>query len=131
MSSKHIEPEKLTSVMMDMLAKYGDEVYEIVQDETKSIAREVASELRRTSPGDYARQWRRKPEKDGKTFYKETVYNGKGQLTHLLEKPHAVGPKKQGKYPAHKGSATDHTGEIAQVEEKYSQKYFNDMVKKL
>lgn len=131
MSSKRVESERLTDVMMDMLVEYGDEVYEIVQDEAKAIAREATSELRRTSPGEYAKQWRRRPEKNGKTYYKETVYNVKYQLTHLLEKAHAVGPKKRGHYPAHKGSATDHTGEIAAVEEKYSKKYFNDLVKKL
>ena len=117
--------------MGKLFKEYGDEIYDTVEAQAKDAARKATSELRRESPGDYAKKWRHKAQKNGKTQYAETVYNTNYRLPHLLEKPHAVGPKKRGQYPAHRGSSTDHTGIIARVEEKYTRKFFNELVIKL
>jgi len=129
--NKHVKPEKLTGLMTDLLKEYGDEVYQIVEEEAKDAARKATSELRQVSPGDYARQWRHRADKNGKTLYRETVYNVKYQLTHLLEKEHDTGPKRGGHYPANPGGRKDHTGEIAKVEEKYNREYFDELVKRI
>lgn len=131
MSKKRIKPERLTSVMTDLLAKYGDEVYEFVEESAKDAARGATSELRQLSPGDFAKKWRHKADKDGKTHYGETVYNEDYRLTHLLENEHVTGPKRGGHYPADPGGKKDHTGIIAKVEEKYVDQYLNELVNKL
>ena len=131
MSNKRIKPEQLTETMMDLLAEYGDDVYKMVEEAAKDAARGATSDLRKQSPGKYARQWRHKAQKDGKTAYQETIYNLDYRLTHLLEKEHATGPKKRGHYPKRKGSRNDHTGIIARVEKKYNEEYFNTLVIKL
>lgn len=117
MSSKRINPEHLSHTMRELLEDYGDAVYDIVEESAKKVAREATSELRRVSPGEYARMWRHRAQKNGKTTYRETVYNAKYHLTHLLEKEHKTGTG-SGQYPKNPGSKTDHTGEIAKVEEK-------------
>lgn len=127
--NKQVKPEQLTSVMMDLLKKYGDDVYKIVEEEAKDAARKATSELRQVSPGKYAKKWRHRADKNRKTKYLETVYNRTYQLTHLLEKPHKTGPKRGGRYP--KNPDKDHTGEIAKVDEKYSKEFWNEMVKRL
>ena len=127
-SSKRIEPDKLTDVMMDLLKEYGDEVYDIVEDTAKDMARKATSELRQKSPGDYAKRWRHRAEKNGKTEYKETVFNTKYQLTHLLENEHKTGDD-AGHYPKNPGSRTDHTGIIKEVEEKYADAYISKLVR--
>lgn len=127
--NKQIKPDQLSGVMTDLLKEYGDEVYDIVEEEAKDAARKATSELRQVSPGEYAKKWRHRAEKNGKTVYRETVYNEKYRLTHLLEKEHDTGPKRGGHYP--KNPRKDHTGEIAKVEQKYSQEYFDELVNKL
>ena len=129
--SEKIKPEQLAATLEKLFDKYADDVYDIVEGSAKSAARGATSELRRISPGEYARKWRHKPTKGKRVRFSETVYNTKYQLTHLLEKPHVTGRKRGGHYPAHTGSAQDHTGDIAGVESKYSKKFFNDLVKKL
>ena len=131
MSSKHIKPEKLADVMIDLLAEYGDEVYQIVEEEAKDAGRKATSELRQRSPGEYARKWRYRPQKDGKKKYVGVCYNLDYRLTHLLEEPHDTGLKRGGKYPRNPGGDHDHTGIIAEVEKKYSRKYYDELVKKL
>ena len=131
MSNQSISPDKLQKVMADALAKYGDAVYDIVKDTAKAVARQAVSELRQTTPGEIAKTWRQTAHVTRKLSYRVTVYNTNYRLPHLLEYEHVTGPKSGGYYPAHKGSSKDHTGKIRAVEKKYSQKFYNDLVKKL
>lgn len=130
-NNKQIEPEQLTHVMMELLKEYGDDVYKIVEEEAKDIARKATSELRQKSPGKYARMWRHSAEKNRKTLYRETVFNKNYQLTHLLEKPHKTGKSTSDTYPKHRGGEHDHTGIIAEVEEKYSKEFMDRLERKL
>lgn len=81
----------------DILAGYGDEIQQLVQEEAEKIAKEGVKELKATSPknkrntahrGRYAKGWRVKKEyKRGEVhciIHNKTDY----QLTHLLEKSH-------------------------------------------
>lgn len=81
----------------DILAGYGDDIQNMIQEEAEKIAKEGVKELRATSPrnkrnsakrGKYARGWRVKKEnRRGEVhciIHNATDY----QLTHLLEKPH-------------------------------------------
>lgn len=129
-SNVTIRPEQLASVLNKALAKYGDEVLEDVEAVTKLVAREAVSELKSTSPvgatESYARGWSHKAQKGSTYKLSETVYNRTDpQLTHLLEKPHDTGGG--GHYPKNK----DHTGNIAKVEEEYTNKYMEEVLAKL
>ena len=81
----------------DILTGYGDEIQELIQEETYKIAREGVKILKSTSPknkknttnrGRYAKGWGIKKEiKRGSVhciIHNRTDY----QLTHLLEKSH-------------------------------------------
>ena len=128
-SNISISPEQLSKAINKALAEYGDEVLEKVEGVTKSVARETVSDLKSNSPantGKYARGWSHKSQKGGAYKLSEAVYNRTDyQLTHLLEKPHETGGG--GHYPKYK----DHTGLIAKTEEKYTNKYYEEVLKKL
>ena len=130
MKSKTIKPDQLSGAMMDLLSEYGDEIYDTLEIAAKDTARKAVSELKRVSPGEFARMWRHSAEKSGRVFYQETIHNKKYQLTHLLEKPHKTG-KGNGQYPKKKGSSTDHTGKIERVEKKYVDAFIRILEKKL
>lgn len=124
----NVRPEQFEKAVMKALAEYGDKTTEMLEEETKSIARQTVSDLKSNSPkstGRYAAGWSHKGEK-GVYVLSETVYNRTDyQLTHLLEKPHATGGG--GHYPSKK----DHTGIIAGIEEKYTEKYMSEVLRKL
>lgn len=124
-----IQPDQLDKAFDKLLDKYKDEVFEIVEDAAKDAARKATSELKQVSPGKFAKKWRHKAYKPNKRTYGEIIYNDNYRLTHLLEKEHGVNG--DGKYPKHPGSKTDHTGKIAEVDEKYTEKFYNDIVNKL
>ena len=130
MKSKTIKPDQLSGAMMDLLSEYGDDIYDTLEIAAKETARKAVSELKRVSPGEFARMWRHSAKKSGRVFYQETIHNKKYQLTHLLEKPHKTG-KGNGQYPKKKGSSTDHTGKIARVEKKYVDAFIRILEKKL
>ena len=130
MNTKKIKPDQLSGTMMDLLSEYGDEIYDTLEIAAKDTARKATSELKRVSPGEFARMWRHSAKKSGRVFYQETIHNKKYQLTHLLEKPHKTG-KGNGQYPKKKGSSTDHTGRIERVEKKAIKEFLSILEKKL
>ena len=125
-----VTPDQFSVAIMKALGEYGDEVLEKTDAAAKSTARATASELKATSPvgklGRYARGWTHRAEKPNGFGTAQVVYNRTDyQLTHLLEKPHGTGGG--GHYPKKK----DHTGKIAQAEEKFTQQFFKEVLSKL
>lgn len=131
MKNVTVDPEEFAKAVMMALDQYKDEAEENIKKTTKSVVRRAISELKGTEPtgGSYARGWSHKASKGrvgmvaGETIYNRTDY----QLTHLLEKPHTTGPHGGGHYPKKK----DYTGNLARVEEKYTQEYFEEVKSKL
>lgn len=126
----HVTPENFDKAVKMLFEKYGDFAYEVAEEASKRAARQTTKELKSESPvgnsGSYARGWSHKAQKNGVTKYSETVYNRTDyQLTHLLEKPHDTG--RGGHYPATK----DHTGIIKQIEDKQTQKFMEEVIRKL
>ena len=125
-----VRPDQFQKAVMSALAEYGDKVLDVMESETKSIGRQTARALKQSAPagGSYAKGWSHKVQKGGVYKLSDTVYNRTDyQLTHLLEKPHATGRKKGGHYP----KKVDYTGNIARVEEEYTQKYYEEVLAKL
>ena len=125
-----VRPEQFADAVIKALAEYGDDTLEMLEAETKSIARETTKAIKAASPvgkkGSYARGWSHKAQKGGPYQLTETVYNRTDyQLTHLLEKPHSTGGG--GHYPRFK----DHTGIVARIEEEYTNKYMEEVMAKL
>ena len=129
MDNVRVRPEEFQKAVINALGKYGDHVLDVMEAETKSIGRQTASALKGSAPagGKYAKGWTHKVQKGGVYKLSDTVYNRLYQLTHLLEKPHATGRYKGGHYP----SEVDYTGNIARVEEEYSNKYYQEVLEKL
>ena len=129
MSNSVIKPDQLEKALVKAFAEYGDHVTDEVNKVTKSVVRQGVSELKRTAPagGRYARGWSHKADKGrvgsiaGETIYNRTDY----QLTHLLEKEHETGGG--GHYPKN----VDYTGTLKRVEEKYTDKYYKEVLAKL
>lgn len=125
-----VKPDQFAAVLEKALGEYGDKTLEIADKAAKTAARQTTSELKATSPvgrtGSYARGWSRRAQKDTGFGTAQVVYNRTDwQLAHLLEKPHATGGG--GHYPNKK----DHTGKIAQIEEKYTQQFIEEVISKL
>lgn len=128
MTNISIQPEEFGKTLIQLLAKYGDEVYDIVEAESKKAARETVETIKGSAPsgGEYARSWSHKAEKNGRTKYSETVYNRKHyQLTHLLEVSHPTGGG--GHYPKN----VDYTGTLAKIEEEHVNKFMEGVMAKL
>ena len=125
-----VRPEDFQKAVMKSLSEYGDRVLDVMESETKTIGRQTARALKQSAPagGSYATGWSHKVQKGGVYKLSDTVYNRTDyQLTHLLEKPHATGRKKGGHYP----KKVDYTGNIARIEEEYTQKYYEEVLAKL
>ena len=78
----------LAAEIVRTLEEYTEEVEKGVEKAQKKVAKEGADKLKSTSPkrtGRYARAWKSKKQDGG-----YVIYNTKGQLTHLLEKGHAL-----------------------------------------
>ena len=124
----NVRPEQFKRAVMKALAEYGDKTTEMLEEKTKSIARQTVRDIKGSSPsntGRYAAGWSHKAQK-GVYVLSETVYNRTDyQLTHLLEKPHSTGGG--GHYPSKK----DHTGIIAGIEARYTEKYMSEVLSKL
>lgn len=128
MKTVTIRPEQFERAVIKALAEYGDRTTEMLESETKTIARQAVSELKSTAPagGSYARGWSHKQQKGGAFKLSDVVYNRTDyQLTHLLEKPHPTGHG--GRYPKN----VDYTGTIARVEMEYKQKFMEGVLSKL
>lgn len=93
MASNSIE-----SQIAALLDDYSEDLKQETDKVFSQVAKESASELRRTSPrgkgknaGAYASGWTVKREKDKSGLYTVTVHNKDHyQLTHLLEHGHAL-----------------------------------------
>lgn len=127
MSGVKIRPEEFSKAMMNAIAEYGDEVLEKTETVIKQVTRETVSELKGSAPsgGSYSRGWSHKADKGGPFKLSETVYNRIYQLTHLLEKPHATGGG--GHYPKN----VDYTGTIARIEEKNTNRFMEEVLRKI
>ena len=129
MSNVHVRPEQFEQAVMKALAKYGDDVLQTMENETKSISRDTVRAIKASAPsgGRYARGWSHKAQKGGAYKLSDTVYNRTDyMLTHLLEKPHSTG-KGTGHYPKN----VNYTGQIARIEDEYTNKYYEEVLAKL
>lgn len=96
-----IEVDQLSQTIMNSLRQYTDEFQKEIAKASSEIAKGLVQDLKRESPektGDYQKGWRIK--KKGKL--KNIVHNKTDyQLTHLLEKGHALkrGGRVVGKSP--------------------------------
>lgn len=78
----------LSSLIVEELKKYTDEVTEGLTQAKKEVAKNTVNQLKNTSPkltGSYKKGWRVKDENGKQIIYNKTDY----QLTHLLEYGHA------------------------------------------
>ena len=129
MSTQIVRPEQFERAVMEALAKYGDDVNEVLETVTKEVSRSVVKVLKGSAPagGRYARGWSHKFKKGGPFRLSDVVYNRTDyQLTHLLEKAHPTGDH-TGEYPTH----VDYTGTIAEVEEKYGEWYMEEVLRRI
>ena len=127
---KTIRPEEFERAVIKAIAEYGDNVLEASESEVKSIGRQTAKALKGSAPagGSYAKGWSHKVKKGGVYKLSDTVYNRTDyQLTHLLEKPHATGRYKGGKYP----KKVDYTGTMARIEAEYTNKFYEEVLAKI
>ena len=130
MATRIIRPEEFQREFIKAIAEYGDKVLETSEAEVKSIGRQTVSALKGSAPagGSYAKGWSHKVQKGGVYKLSDTVYNRTDyQLTHLLEKPHATGRYKGGKYP----KKVDYTGTMARIEAEYTNKFYEEVLAKI
>lgn len=77
----------------EILNEYSEDIQNAISNEAQTIAKQGVAELKNTSPkrtGKYRKGWRVKTKKS-RGFVECTIYNATDyQLTHLLEKPHAL-----------------------------------------
>ena len=77
----------------DMLNEYSSDIQEGITEAAYKVAENGKNKLKVTSPkrtGDYRKGWR-VDKRGGKGYVHATIYNATDwQLTHLLEKPHAI-----------------------------------------
>lgn len=129
MSGKTVRPEGFEKAVLEALAEYGDKVFETTDKITKSTARQTTSALKANSAGGkFAKGWTHKAQKGGSWGVNQVVYNREYQLVHLQEKPHTTG---KGANASHYPKHVDYTGRIAEVEEKYTQQFMEEVISKL
>lgn len=66
---------------------------EAIEEASKEVAKQTVEELKQTSPkrtGKYAKSWRSKPMTLTRGTVSYVVHNTQGQLSHLLERGHAL-----------------------------------------
>ena len=77
----------------EILSEYSEDIQDAITQEAQNVAKKAQNELKNTSPkrtGKYRKGWRVSVEK-GRGYVESTIYNATNwQLTHLLEKPHAI-----------------------------------------
>lgn len=86
--------QELTIEIGKYLKEYDRQVAIATQEAINKVAREAVKKLKETSPknkGEYARSWAlRQSTRAYHGVIGKTVYNKKGQLTHLLENGHVA-----------------------------------------
>ena len=127
MSNITVRPEQFSKALQKALQEYEEHAMDVIQSSATDAARHTVSDLKGSAPsgGQYGRGWSHKKQGNGRTSFSDTAYNRMGQLTHLLEKPHATGGG--GSYP----KKADYTGTMARVEEANSEKYMTEVLNKL
>ena len=114
-----IKVDDLSREMSEILKAYTCDVEEGLENEKRKVARAGAKELRETSPKGarkkYAKGWTSSKRGGAYVIHNRTDY----QLTHLLEKGHAL----------HQGGRTRPIPHIAPVEEKVIQEFYDGVVK--
>ena len=104
----------------DILNEYSNDIQEGITESAIKIADQGKSELQMSSPkrtGKYSKGWR-VDKRSGKGYVHATIYNATNwQLTHLLEKPHALRNGQKSKPKVH----------IAPVEEKCIAEFQKDV----
>lgn len=77
----------------DILDEYSSDIQEGITERAYKVAEDGKNKLRVTSPkktGSYRKGWRVE-KRHGKGYVHASIYNATDwQLTHLLEKPHAI-----------------------------------------
>lgn len=112
----------------DILNEYSSDIQDGITEVAFKVAEDGKNELKVSSPkrtGSYRKGWR-VDKKSGKGFVHATIYNATDwQLTHLLEKPHAI-RNQYGTWGTYdpKKSGTVH---IQPVEEKVNQQFLRDV----
>lgn len=84
-----IRPEELSNEIAKILTQYSTHVEQGLEKAQKKATSKAVKELKATSPHrtpKYALGWRSKQTPNGRVVYNATS----GQLTHLLEKGHAL-----------------------------------------
>ena len=122
--SKKIDPNLLAKEIIKVLSDYKDDISDIVEQDANEVGKEAVAELKQTSPKgtrkEYCKGWRLKKDKLGKNRYTIKIHNKTNyQLTHLLEFGHAT----------RNGGHTKAQPHIRPVEEKYSKKFEEKLIK--
>jgi len=98
MSRKRIKPIDLSKAVDDILAEYGDQVFDVLGQAIKETSEEAREDLRsvnRFSPkgsptGAYSKDWEYEQKQVSRLKTEAIVYNESHyRLTHLLESGHA------------------------------------------
>lgn len=131
MAYKTIEIDMFAEAVTEILQTYANTTADEMNEIADSVSKEAVNRLKETSPrksGAYARGWTRKADKS-KDVNEYTVYNkDKPQLTHLLEKGHAVKPEPKNPGKKARVAGKEH---IAPVEEWASEEMVKRAVNKL
>lgn len=95
--AKRIRPVDLSKAINDILSKYGDEVYTVMESSIDEVSEEAKEKLRAVNhfrndaSGAYAESWVNEKLSGKPLTCTRAVHNEKHyRLTHLLEKGHVV-----------------------------------------
>lgn len=92
-SRKKIKPIDLSNAIQEILGKYGDDVYDVLEKAVEDVSDEAAQKLRASGgiggTGAYIRDWVADDVPKGRFIKSRVVHNQEHyRLAHLLEKGH-------------------------------------------
>lgn len=109
---RKIKPIDLSATVEELLAEYGEAVFEVVSESVEEVTKEATEKLQEVNhwanegSGDYAGSWTNEEVPVGRLGKEMVVFNSDHyRLTHLLENGHVIrnGTKRSygrtGKYP--------------------------------